>query len=543
MAKKSTSSRADPGWHEQVYRRLVLRPWHRLYRPAPRLQIARAGVSQTTAALADLFTFLEAFEGWARPDRWKAADMDLWPIAKFLAVSHILKHTANPRALHRSLAINARRAAAESQDQALDPGSGAELLRWEPTRGSASLFVGNYTTFKELGGLGIQLNYDYLRMALERVGHETHSLLSGVTDAELGSIPSLLPHASFHDAVEASRSSYRTYPLFDGQFGVEELIRFLCRRLGIKAADYFRANFNLAASRALDAAAAWEARLRSAPPKACYLYAYANPLGWGLALACRRLGIPCYEIQHGVEGRMHGAYHWTRVPADGWTTVPRGRLVWTPAERGTMDRAFTTHLVGPGSLRTIAMIMDERGSAAEGPLAKARESLLRDAQQLWQAQAPDGRPRVLFLSQRTAGLEWLERLASDERYRCFFRFHPSQSELLAQAGENPLFASAQAEASTRLPLPLVMAGVDVLLSHSSAGFLEGRYFGLPSVFLSDYVRTLHQTYGSADLYESSPERCGDDLAAIRPKDMPPMDSLAAMITSLPDISDVVATLA
>ena len=39
---------------------------------------------------------------------------------------------------------------------------------------------------------------------------------------------------------------------------------------------------------------------------------------------------------------MHGAYHWAVTPADGWTSVPRGRLVWSAALSGR-DEAGSGH--------------------------------------------------------------------------------------------------------------------------------------------------------------------------------------------------------
>jgi hypothetical protein len=150
----------------------------------------------------------------------------------------------------------------------------------------------------------------------------------------------------------------------------------------------------------------------------------------------------------------------------------------------------------------------------------------------------------LFLSQRETDLGVLARLVSDSRCRYYFRFHPSQDQLAAGPDNSVLLSSTMAEACTRLPLPVVMAGADAILSHSSAGFLEARYFGLPSVFLSDYVRTLHPSYGSEDLIASSIEHCASDLSGLElaSSSASPQDSLKAMIGRLPDIGGLAAAL-
>ncbi|MEO0447085.1 MAG: hypothetical protein AAF191_13510 [Verrucomicrobiota bacterium] len=48
-----------------------------------------------------------------------------------------------------------------------------------------------------------------------------------------------------------------------------------------------------------------------------------------LSAACRSLGIPCIELQHGQQGDWHSMYtHWTKCPPDGYDVIPSCFWMW-----------------------------------------------------------------------------------------------------------------------------------------------------------------------------------------------------------------------
>jgi hypothetical protein len=509
---------------------------------------ARAGagpLSEKTASLIRLFDRLHAFEAEWKTETWAQADLHTWPIVKYLSVYLVSqKYASGPDGLERFLsATEAGVARARQLRLEFDAASAAALIP-QPPAPKASVFVGNTVTLKPVGGVALQLNYDYLRVAMEAAGQPTHSLLYGMRDEELRAQPSLLPHHSLEPVFHFFKANPTVKPLLNEQPGMRDLTAFLGALLGVDAPARLLSFFNFRLTRVFDWVRAWEIWLRAVRAAACSCFNYTSPPFWGLSLAARRIAIPCYEIQHGIQGRLHGAYHWTRVPPGGWSSVPNGRLIWSGAELDTVYPACLPEVTGPGSLQTVAMLMDPRLAAWSPAIASAREQLLGEAEQAWQALGDDRQPRVLFLSDRPTDVDMLGRLVAQDRHRYLFRFHPAHDSLPWPDDVRALLVRSMADHFTRLPLPFALAAADVTLSNASASFIEARYFGVPAVFMSDYARTLRSTYGGTDLIESSAEHCGRDIAALHLARNPaaPRDRLMATLDALPDVREIVTKL-
>jgi hypothetical protein len=62
--------------------------------------------------------------------------------------------------------------------------------------------------------------------------------------------------------------------------------------------------------------------------KACYSVCYYGYLGYGLALASKKLGIPLYDIQHGGIENCPAYHQWFRIPDHGYEIIPSHFLLW-----------------------------------------------------------------------------------------------------------------------------------------------------------------------------------------------------------------------
>lgn len=63
-------------------------------------------------------------------------------------------------------------------------------------------------------------------------------------------------------------------------------------------------------------------------PRMLVLEEYYNASSMGLTSACRDLGIPCVEYQHGLQEWPHMAYNFPIMPESGWDTVPQWFFMW-----------------------------------------------------------------------------------------------------------------------------------------------------------------------------------------------------------------------
>lgn len=77
----------------------------------------------------------------------------------------------------------------------------------------------------------------------------------------------------------------------------------------------------------------YEGLFKKAMPSICFFVCYYNNYGMAFNLACRRLGIPSVDIQHGFQGELHPAYgKWNRVPVTGYELLPSYFWVWSKKE-------------------------------------------------------------------------------------------------------------------------------------------------------------------------------------------------------------------
>jgi hypothetical protein len=87
----------------------------------------------------------------------------------------------------------------------------------------------------------------------------------------------------------------------------------------------------------------WLGRIK---PRAVLLGCFYNDLNMALSSACRALGIPCVDVQHGRQGPHHYMYsHWQAPPQEGYALLPSHFWTWGESSRATIA-AWTDHTSG-----------------------------------------------------------------------------------------------------------------------------------------------------------------------------------------------------
>jgi hypothetical protein len=68
-------------------------------------------------------------------------------------------------------------------------------------------------------------------------------------------------------------------------------------------------------------------------PEIGFVVSYYGLIGMAFNLACRQIGIPSVDIQHGVQGDLHRAYgRWNKLPKAGYELLPTIFWVWSEVE-------------------------------------------------------------------------------------------------------------------------------------------------------------------------------------------------------------------
>jgi hypothetical protein len=229
---------------------------------------------------------------------------------------------------------------------------------------------------------------------------------------------------------------------------------------------------------------------------------YANE-GFAFCLACRELGIPTVEIQHGVQGALHPAYGgWRRVPIDGYEVVPQKFLVWSKIE-GEAIRRWTESL-GPthGPLVTGNLFL-QLCQAEQLPLVSQLGGQVRP---LVNQEAIQVLYTLSYLESPSDIADMLATIARRDRGRrlqWWVRVHPAGLHRFAELQR--AFAAAgvpapQLQLATDLPLYALLPYMDVHVTGASSTVLEAESFGVRSVL----VRPL-----GAELY---PEQIASGIA-------------------------------
>lgn len=85
----------------------------------------------------------------------------------------------------------------------------------------------------------------------------------------------------------------------------------------------------------------WKQILSILKPRMAVLECYYNERNMGLAMACRALGIPCIEYQHGLQTWPHVAYNFLCMPPHGYDAVPEWFFLWGERSARNINRYFS----------------------------------------------------------------------------------------------------------------------------------------------------------------------------------------------------------
>jgi hypothetical protein len=270
-----------------------------------------------------------------------------------------------------------------------------------------------------------------------------------------------------------------------------EAMAFIAARGGVAFSEADIVKMGLAT---LGYARAYETMLRRTNPRVVYTVCYYGLERMALNVACRRLGIPAVDIQHGSSGRRHWAYGlWTRVPTAGYDSLPSHFWCW---DRGEADAVNEWAHELPGTphegIRAGNLLLDRW---LEGTLPFAAHYDDEVARQM-RVIDPDRRRRHVLITptayQNAESLRALTLSATRlaKAVDCFFwlRTHPVHPELrgpLEQAFAEAGIQNFDIEHATRWPLYALLRFMDVHLTESSTVSIEARRFGVPSVMTSE----------------------------------------------------------
>lgn len=220
--------------------------------------------------------------------------------------------------------------------------------------------------------------------------------------------------------------------------------------------------------------------------KAAMSVCYYSDFGFALNLACKRLGIPSYDLQHGVQGVNHGAYGaWLNVPQQGYNVLPNYFLVWSQKEKDTIS-AWSKNTTNHESLITGNLLANVWSRLLRNSTEKKNELI---------SNLNSSNPNILLtLSWDVSGEDQIGNVltvikSTQEQYNWMIRLHPSmmsEKETIESMLKSNGILKYELNKSTELPLFTVLELSDYHITHSSTCVIEASYFNVPSMIVSEY---------------------------------------------------------
>lgn len=230
-------------------------------------------------------------------------------------------------------------------------------------------------------------------------------------------------------------------------------------------------------------------RLNQVRPSLAFIVSFYSLEGMSFVLACKNLGIPVVDIQHGVQGSLHPAYA-------GWEDsmqcsgairlLPDCFWVWSSVESAVIKQwsEKSRHKVYVGGDPWRDLWIDPMKMTSEmNELVRRGNNLLQKAQ---------GKRVVLVtlqyglnLGEQLSPIKRLIELAGDD-YKFWIRLHPMMLDLQEEVSKILRSKDIELDEVTCLPLPVVLPLSDMHVTHSSSVVIEASDFGIPSVISSRY---------------------------------------------------------
>jgi hypothetical protein len=197
-----------------------------------------------------------------------------------------------------------------------------------------------------------------------------------------------------------------------------------------------------------------------------------------VAQACHEHGIPCTDLQHGVQGQAHLAYgHWVTEKVHSWTCMPSSFWCW--------DEASAQHI--------------RSWAGTEGPKVFEGGSPWFEAKH-GNVDTVDVQDRCILFTMQPVDRPIPDHLAevirhTDQQEKWVFRCHPSterHAEIVRYwAAREHLSDRVCVEMPATVPLSRSLARARIHITLYSSVILEAAMMGIPSIALDPYARSIY----------------------------------------------------
>lgn len=425
---------------------------------------------------------VDAIERDCSVAEWRSGDIDLWPLARQDLFGDIFRQAGGDSAASpRHFAI---RAAGTLATPLLNLWKSRrdrphQLLR--PSQADAVL-LGDGVSLDRVDGSWRDRFQEPIATALELQGRSCFMMQSG----NLARLPWARPTYAANQigargALAAALSKDPILHLAD-----HSAVLRLIERAGIAAPSLALERLARRALLVAAQAAGFERILRQVRPSVAFVVTYYAGLGHAFALACRRRGLLCVDLQHCPHDGSHRGYRWSTIPPRGYSTLPGLFWTWTDADCANIRRwsdrlSRRWHGAITGGHPQIAALCSSEGERLWQVALRLAGDRRYEREILVALQPIGGKAHIwdelaTIIDRAPAGWRW------------WIRRHPASTveqdrvygRLLSLNRPNVVIGDA-----AQIALPPLLGHMSGLVSLASGAAAEAAMLGVPALFLDD----------------------------------------------------------
>lgn len=421
---------------------------------------------------------VDRIERDCRVAEWRAGDIDLWPIASQDLFLDIFRASgADTAAPSQHLAIRTASTLATPVTNLWK--SRRDLEHWLPRPHRAdAILVGDGVSLDFIDGAWIDRVGEPIVAALEKQGRSCFVMQAG----NLTRLPwARATYPANHIVARAAVSTALTKEPEIDLPDHSAVVRLL-NLAGVPALSLTRERLKRRAHVVAAQATAFDRLLERVQPRVAFVVTYYAGLGHAFALACRRRGILCVDVQHCPHDAPHRAYSWRQLPPEGYSTLPALFWTWSDEDSAAVRRwnAGPWHRPITGGHTQVDSLAD----SGERLWGEVRGEKAKYEREILVALQPIG-GRSAIWDKLAAEIE-----SAPSSWRWWIRRHPASAP--AQEKEYArllsLGGNVVAGEGAQTPLPVLLQHMDALVSLASGTAAEAAMFGVPAFFLDDEAR-------------------------------------------------------
>jgi hypothetical protein len=426
---------------------------------------------------------VETIEARFDAARWKSGDIDLWPPARMDLYLDMFRAAGGDTA-RPAPGLLQRAAGALATPLTNAWKSRRDLEHWAPwPKGADAILLGDGVSLDKTDGAWRDRHGEPVMAALAQQARTTFLMQPGALDRLPWARPTFAANGvAVRAALAASLGPKRPVELPDHA----AVLAYLEQR-GVQAPSLGLARLIRRAGAIAAAASHFQRVLQVVEPRLAFVVTYYAGIGHAFALACRRQGVMCVDLQHCPQEGVHRAYRWACMPGRGYTTLPAVFWTWTPEDAAHIiawagHGAARWHTAIHGGHSQLGQFLDDQApsmrrwnkrlAAVGGGKSFSREVLV--------ALQPIGGRRAVW--------EALARQIEDgpANWRWWIRRHPSSTPFQDSEYQRLLDLrrpNVVIDEASELPLPVVLRRMSVLVSLASGAAAEAAAFDVPALFL------------------------------------------------------------